>query len=43
MPCYVEEVIATQKQVADMVAGMLETELNNYLGVEDGGTSAKTG
>ena len=43
MPCYIEEVITTQKQVADMVAAMLETELNSYLGVEDGGTSGKTG
>ena len=43
MPCYVEEVMDTQKHVADTVAAMLETELNSYLGVKDGGTSAKTG
>ena len=43
MPCYVEEVVDTQKKVADMVAAMLETELSSYLGAGDGGTSAKAG
>lgn len=34
VPCYVEEVEAVQKRTAEMVADMLDSEVEEYLGKE---------